>query len=70
MRPLKRERSPVPKGMQVFHDYVRPHMGLEGKTPAEAAGIKVEGENKWLTIIQNASHNTESGERGPHDNNS
>jgi hypothetical protein len=30
-------------------------MGLEGKTPAEVAGIKVEGENKWLTLIQNAS---------------
>jgi hypothetical protein len=26
-----------------------------GKTPAEAAGIKVEGQNKWLTLIQNAS---------------
>lgn len=32
-------------------------MGLDGKTPAEAAGIKIEGENKWLTLIQNASKN-------------
>jgi hypothetical protein len=31
-------------------------MGLEGKTPAEAAGIEVKGDNKWLTIIQNASN--------------
>jgi hypothetical protein len=30
-------------------------MALEGKTPAEAAGIEINGENKWLTIIQNAS---------------
>jgi len=30
-------------------------MALEGKTPAEKAGIKVEGENKWVAIIQNAS---------------
>jgi hypothetical protein len=29
-------------------------MALDGKTPAEAAGIKVEGDNKWLTLIQNA----------------
>ena len=28
---------------------------LNGKTPAEACGIKVEGNNKWLTLIQNAS---------------
>ena len=24
------------------------------QTPAEAAGIKVEGQDKWLTLIQNA----------------
>jgi hypothetical protein len=31
------------------------HTALDDKTPADAAGIKVEGKNKWLTIIQNAS---------------
>jgi len=30
-------------------------MALDGKTPAEACGIKIEGENKWITLIQNAS---------------
>ena len=30
-------------------------MGLDGKTPAEKCGIKIEGNNKWLTLIQNAS---------------
>lgn len=59
MRSLKKEDSPVLAGMQIFHNFVRPHMGLGGKTPAEAAGIKVEGENKWLTLIQNASKNKE-----------
>jgi len=29
-------------------------MGLNGKTPAEAAGISVKGQDKWLTLIQNA----------------
>jgi hypothetical protein len=28
---------------------------LEGKTPAEACGITIEGQNKWKTLIQNAS---------------
>jgi len=41
--------------MQIFHNYVRPHMALEGQTPADKAGIKVRGRNKWLTIIQNAT---------------
>ncbi len=55
MRSLKHEDSPILTGYQLFHNYVRPHMALDGKTPSEVAGIKVEGENKWLTIIQNAS---------------
>lgn len=37
---------------QLFHNYIRPHMGLEGKTPSEVVdGIKVEGDNKWITLI-------------------
>jgi hypothetical protein len=32
-------------------------MGLEGKTPSEVAGIKIERDNKWITLIQNASVN-------------
>jgi putative transposase len=55
MRSLKREDSPILKGMQIHHNFIRTHEGLDGKTPSEAAGIKVEGENKWLTIIQNAT---------------
>jgi len=30
-------------------------MSLDGKTPSEVAGIKVEGDNKWMTLIQNAT---------------
>jgi len=55
MRSLKTENTPILKGMQIFHNYVRPHMALDGKTPSEATGIKVEGENRWMTIIQNAA---------------
>ena len=55
MRGLKNADSPILKGYQIFHNYIREHEGLKGKTPADAAGIKVEGANKWLTIIQNAS---------------
>ena len=55
IRGIKKVDSPTLKGYQLFHNYIRPHMSLEGKTPAEMCGIKVEGSNKWLTIIQNAS---------------
>ena len=55
MRALKRKRTPILSGYQLFHNYIRPHEALGGKTPAEACGIKVEGQNKWKTMIQNAS---------------
>jgi hypothetical protein len=57
MRTLEKPDSPILAGYQLFHNYLRPHIALEGRTPAEAAGIQVEGENKWLTLIQNASRN-------------
>lgn len=39
-----------------FHNFMRPHEALKGKTPVEVCGIEVVGENKWITLIQNASH--------------
>jgi len=55
MRGLKTKDTPILTGYQIFHNYIREHEGLKGKTPAEACGITVEGENKWITLIQNAS---------------
>lgn len=42
-------------GYQMYHNYIRPHMALNGLTPSEKCGIKIQGENKWMTLIQNAS---------------
>jgi transposase-like protein len=56
MRGLKKKETPILQGYQIFHNYIRPHEGLNGKTPSEACGLKVEGDNKWITLIQNASH--------------
>ncbi len=55
MRSLKKDDTPLLTGYKIFHNYIRPHTALEGKTPAEMAGIEVKGKNKWLTLIQNAS---------------
>jgi len=55
MRGLKNSETPIIPGYQIYHNYVRPHEALEGKTPADACGIEVQGKNKWLTLIQNAS---------------
>lgn len=61
MRELKIKETPILKGYQLYHNYVRPHEALEGKTPSEACGVKVEGGNKWLTLIQNAKYETTKG---------
>jgi putative transposase len=54
MRGLKKKDTAILTGYQLFHNYIRPHEGLDGKTSAEACGITVQGKNKWITLIQNA----------------
>lgn len=55
MRGLKKSDTAILKGYQIYHNYFREHQGLDGTTPAEAANIKIEGQNKWVTVIQNAA---------------
>jgi hypothetical protein len=54
MRTLKRPDTPILTGYQIYHNYIRPHEALKGKTTAEVAGIQVRGKDKWMTLIQNA----------------
>lgn len=55
MRGLKKTDTAILKGYQLYHNYFREHQGLEGKTPSEVANIRIEGQNKWITVIQNAA---------------
>lgn len=55
VRGVKKMDSPLIMGLPIYHNYIRPHMALDGKTPSEVAGISVEGNNKWITLIQNAT---------------
>ncbi len=58
-RGLKREDSGIISGLRLYHNFVKPHLGLPNQiTPAEAAGITVEGNNKWMTLIQAATKST------------
>jgi len=61
MRGLKKVDTPILKGYQLFHNYIRGHGGLNGMTPSEACGIRIEGKNKWMTLIQNASKMEKNG---------
>lgn len=45
----------MPEGNRVFYNFVRPHMALDGQTPAEAAGIDLNLEgNRWMQLIRAA----------------
>jgi transposase-like protein len=52
-RGWKNPESKIAEGQRIHYNFVKPHMALEGQTPADAAGIGVEGQNKWLTLLRN-----------------
>jgi len=54
MRGLKVEDTPIIDGHRLYYNFVRPHEALDGKTPSEEAGIMIEGDNKWLTLMRKA----------------
>ncbi len=53
MRGFKNEDSAriILEGYVVNYNYVRPHLTLKGRTPAEVAGVTVKG---WKQLIENA----------------
>ena len=55
MMPMPGTKAFLSRATHIFHNYVRPHEGLNGATPAEACGIEIKGDNKWIKLIQNAS---------------
>jgi transposase-like protein len=52
MRGLKNEETPIIPMQDIYYNHVRPHQGLDGRTPAEKAGVGIEDQNKWLGLIK------------------
>ena len=45
------------EGFKIYYNFIRPHMGLNGKTPTEAANLSLQlGENKWLSLIRTSAN--------------
>jgi transposase-like protein len=53
-RGWKTMNTPIAEGQRIHYNFVKPHMALEGQTPADRAGVGIEGENKWLAMLQSA----------------
>ncbi len=48
----------IAEGQRIQYNFVRPHMALENQTPAEAAGIGVNGRKKRMKLLTEAiTHN-------------
>ena len=55
MRGIKVDDTPITPMNQIYYNFIRPHMGLKGATPAEAAGIGIGGENKWMDLLRRST---------------
>ncbi len=53
-RGWKNPTSKIAEGQRIHYDFVKPHIALEGQTPAQAAGIGIESENKWMELLKRA----------------
>ena len=53
-RGINKEESLIFRMAILHYNYIKPHSGIGNRTPAEAAGIDVQGADRWLTLIQNA----------------
>ena len=56
MRALKNNDTAILDGQRIYYNHIRPHQGLNGKTPAQAAGLELGSErNRRIVLIRNAS---------------
>ena len=56
MRGIKSMHTPQILTAEINHNYIMPHEGLSGMTPAEAAGIHIHGHDKWLVLLELAAY--------------
>lgn len=52
MRGLKTDETPIVEGHRLYYNFIKPHESLNGMTPSEMAGIMVDGDNKWVSLMK------------------
>lgn len=52
-RGWKTMKTPLAEGQRIQYNFVKPHKSLEGQTPAQMAGVGVNG-NKWMELLKEA----------------
>jgi transposase-like protein len=54
VRAWKKHKTPLAEGQRIQYNFVKPHMALEGQTPAQTAGINIKRKNKWMAFLESA----------------
>jgi hypothetical protein len=47
-------KTQLAEGQRIQYNSVKPHMVLEGQTPAQVAGIGLGEGNKWMELLKKA----------------
>jgi hypothetical protein len=50
-------KSKIAEGQRIQYNFVKPHVALEGQTPAQAAGLTTKG---WKELLAEAVNNSEA----------
>jgi putative transposase len=55
-RAIKKPNSAIIEGQRIYYNHIRPHQALNGRTPAEVAGLgtHLDG-NRWESLLKRAS---------------
>ncbi len=53
-RGWKSVKPPLAEGQRIQYNFVKPHMALANQTPADAAGVGIEGKDKWMGLLKGA----------------
>jgi len=58
---MKVNHTPIREGFDIYYNFIRPHMALNDKTPAEKAGLSLNlDQNRWLSLLlQSLNHHRE-----------
>ncbi len=52
-RGWKKLETPIPEGMKIHYNFVRPHMSLQNRTPAQKIGAMDKKVN-WMDLLESA----------------
>jgi hypothetical protein len=47
-----RHSRQIAEGQRIHCNFMKPHEALEGQTPAQVAGIGLQGKDKWMELLR------------------